>query len=453
MKRIFRNYPIATDVAEVFHYDYSESVSRSMENINGVFHSKNVPVNLNLRSQRHTLAVPGWDLDNGNILSLPVKICECAVGLIEDYYYIAYTCRSGGDLILCISKVDKTLWFNSEINAFDYACNILTIKDGINSHLQFDGANFFWRRYETAVASSAYKRFSYDIVRGRIVQITNISTPAKSDCLPQLLTEHDNAHFVYLLESGIYCIHIYPKEQAVKAPAIVICLGGPFIKIPDIRFLPNLYHRFSREGYHVIIPLRRGVVGLSSEWEKALYDRYGIADVEDILVATREMTAKFESTIDSTRLGLYGGSYGGYSALLINGKHNKDLLFKSVVSHCGVFDLSSYPCHSSGDSHDIMMEYGRTDVKSDYCNNVQNINPASFVNDWNVPTLLVHTIDDTTTWFGQSVYAYNAGLNNTRCDISLVLADGGHTYENNDEEAIEEVIINHFNRMRTSLIV
>lgn len=26
MKRIFRNYPIANDVAEVFHYDYSDNL-------------------------------------------------------------------------------------------------------------------------------------------------------------------------------------------------------------------------------------------------------------------------------------------------------------------------------------------------------------------------------------------------------------------------------------------
>lgn len=74
MKRIFHSYPIVDDVAEVFHYDYGESITRYMENKNGVFHSINVPVNLNLRSKRHTLAIPGWDLDNGNILSLPIKI-------------------------------------------------------------------------------------------------------------------------------------------------------------------------------------------------------------------------------------------------------------------------------------------------------------------------------------------------------------------------------------------
>jgi len=82
MKRIFRNYPIANDVAEVFHYDYSDSISSCMKSMNGIFHSQNLPVNLNLRSKRHTLAVPGWDFDNGNILSLPTKICEWAVGAI-----------------------------------------------------------------------------------------------------------------------------------------------------------------------------------------------------------------------------------------------------------------------------------------------------------------------------------------------------------------------------------
>lgn len=450
MKRIFRNYPIANNVAEVFHYDYSESITKYMENENGIFHSINVPINLNLRSKRHTQAIPGWDLDNGNILSLPIKICECTVGLIEDNYYIAYTCWSGNSLVLHISEVNKRFWLNPEINAFDYARNILTIKEGINSHLQFDGTGFIWRMYETAIASSLYQRYYYDIPQERIVLLPNTSSLPKSDYPRQLLIEHDRAHFVYLRESGIYCIHIYPKEREIKSPAIVICLGGPFLKVPDIRFLPHLYHHFSNEGYHVIIPLRRGVIGLSSEWEQELYGRYGIADVEDILSSTREFLIEFESLVDSNRLGLYGASYGGYSALLINGKHNKDLLFKSVVSHCGVFDLSSYPYHSSGNAHDIMIEYGRTDDIAAYTMNVREINPASFINDWSVPTLLVHTIDDTTTWFGQSVNAYNAALNNTRCSTDLLLTDGGHSYNISNEDAIENAILNHFNKILKS---
>lgn len=445
MKRIFRNYPIANDVAEVFHYDYSESISSCMKNLNGVFHSQKAPVNLNFRCKRHMLAVPGWDLGNGNILSLPVKICECAVGLIANEYYIAYTYWSGRGLILCISKVDKMLWLNDEINAFDYAYNILAIKDGINSHLQFDGAKLLWRTYEEAIVSSSYTRYYYDIIRDSIVQIDNTSSLSITDYSKQIPIEHGKNHVVYLRGSGIYCIHIYPKTRAVKAPAIVICLGGPFLEVPDIKSLPHLYHHFSNEGYHVIIPLRRGVIGLSSEWERELYGRYGIADVEDILSSTREFVKEFESIIDYNRLGLYGASYGGYSALLINGKHNKDLLFKSVVSHCGVYDLSTYPYHSSGNARDVMMEYGHTDDIEDYTKNVRDINPASFVNNWNVPTLLVHTIDDTTTWFGQSVNAYNAALNNICCDISLILTHGGHSYNISKEEAIEGAIISHFN--------
>lgn len=446
MKRIFRNYPIVNDVAEVFHYDYSESITKYMENENGIFHSIDIPVNLNLRSKRHTQAVPGWDIDNGNILSLPVKICECTVGLIEDNYYIAYTCWSDNSLILQISKVNKRLWLNPEINAFDYACNILTIKEGINSHLQFDGAKFFWRSYKTAVVSSTYISFSYDIIKGTIVKICGNTTSIKGEYNRQLLAKNDRAHIVYLRESEIYCIHIYPQDRGVKSPAIVICLGGPFLKVPDIESLPHLYHHFSNEGYHVIIPLRRGVIGLCPEWEQELYGRYGIADVEDILSSTREFVLEFESIVDSNRLGLYGASYGGFSALLINGKHNNDLLFKSVVSHCGVFDLSSYPYHSSGNARDIMIEYGRTDDLEIYTMNVREINPASFINDWSVPTLLVHTIDDTTTWFGQSVNAYNAALNNTRCCTDLILSDGGHSYNISNEEAIEAAILNHFNK-------
>lgn len=446
MKRIFRNYPIATDVAEVFHYDYSESISKCMENINGVFHSNNSSINVNSRCKRDTVAVPGWDLGNGNILSLSVKICECAVGLITDDYYIAYTYWADNRLVLNISIVNRQSWLNSEINGFDYACNILTIKDGINSRLQFVGSKLFWRTYESALASSSYKIYSYDFRQKSIIQLTEVLMPDKQ-YNPRLLSiEYGRAHFVYLRKSGIFCIHMYPKKQEVKAPAIVICPGGPYIKIPDIRYLPRLYHRFTDDDYHVIIPLRRGVVGLSPEWEKALSGNYGIVDVKDILASTREFVAEYESIIDYERLGLYGASYGGYSALLINGKHNNKLLFKAVVSHCGVFDLSTYPNHSSGNARDIMKEYGRTDDKAAYAGNVRDINPASFVNDWKVPTLLVHTIDDTTTWFGQSVAAYNAALKNPRCNISLILSEGGHSYDNSNEKAIEDAIINHFNK-------
>lgn len=446
MKRIFRDYPISTDVTGVFRYDYGESISRCMENIHGIYHSKNVPIHLNWRCERHTMAVPGWDLGNGNILSLPVKVCECAAVVIGDDCFIAYTCWTGGNLVLNIAKVDQALWLNPEINAIDYASNMLTITNGINSRLQFDGAKLFWRMYDSAVTSSPYKIYSYDLRQKKMVQLTDVPKPAKTYCPRELLIEQDRAHFVHLRKSGIYCIHIYPKKQDLKAPAIVICLGGPYIKIPDIRFLPQLYHQFSDEGYHVIIPLRRGVVGLSSEWERALSGNYGIADVEDILASTRELLSECKSTIDSNRLGLYGASYGGYSALLINGKHNGDFLFKSVVSHCGVYDLSTYPEHSSGNACDIMIEYGRTDDIATYTKNIHNINPASFVNDWKVPTLLVHTIDDTTTWFGQSVGAYNAGLNNARCNISLILAEGGHSYNISNEEPLYDAMIDHFNK-------
>ena len=85
-------------------------------------------------------------------------------------------------------------------------------------------------------------------------------------------------------------------------------------------YVTTMYHHFSNEGYHVIIPLRRGVIGLSSEWEQELYGRYGIADVEDILSSTREFVMEFEPTVDSNRLGLYGASYGGTLPFLIK-KH------------------------------------------------------------------------------------------------------------------------------------
>ena len=329
------------------------------------------------------------------------------------------------------------------MNGFNHMTELFCVTEGFNTRLRVDN-KLYWRQYDSPSPSANFTAYEYDYTDGTLIHREGVEQDTQT--LSGLITSHGTSHVVKLLKSGIWCIHVMPVDRNEVSPAIVICPGGPYSPIPDIVDLPDLYKRMSENGYHVIIPLRRGIVGISKQWENALARNYGIADVDDILSAAKEIVGDTSLNIDSQRIGLYGASYGGYSALLISGKHNEDSFFKSIVSHCGVYDLVEYPIHSSGDVRAIMKEYGNTTHYDAYAENVRFINPANYICNWNMPVLLIHTIDDMSTWFGQSVKAYNEALNKNKHDVSLILAEGGHTYKIKDERKVYDEILQFYNK-------
>ena len=243
-------------------------------------------------------------------------------------------------------------------------------------------------------------------------------------------------------QDGLEVIACLPQENA-PSPTIVICLGGPAVSPPDVFEKDSIYSFLMQSGYALIIPLRRGMNGISQEWEKALEGHYGVYDVMDTVEATRYVCARYPQTIDSNRLFLYGGSYGGYVAALIAGKANGDRLFKAVISHCGVYDLGTYPWHNSGIPKETMMTYGGTMDETEYVKNVSEISPKTYVSEWNVPVLLIHHLSDTSSWFGQSVMAYNDALQMGK-QVQLLLVPGPHGYDISSRKQLFEKIVTFF---------
>lgn len=443
MRRIFSKQKMVENVAEVFRYDYHESLDVCMSQSAGLYYSNGSPINLSQKKAKSDILLSGWDLGKGNKLTLPWKVCECVACLYGENYIVAYTTWKSYVLELVVSQIPIGLWENESMNGFNHMTELFCVTEGFNTRLCVDD-KLYWRQYDSPSPSASFTAYEYDYTDGTLIHREGVEQDTQT--LSGLIISHGTSHVVKLLRSGIWCIHVMPVDRNEVSPAIVICPGGPYSPIPDIVDLPDLYKRMSENGYHVIIPLRRGIVGISKQWENALARNYGIADVDDILSAAKEIVGDTSLNIDSQRIGLYGASYGGYSALLISGKHNKDSFFKSIVSHCGVYDLVEYPIHSSGDVRAIMKEYGNTTHYDAYAENVKFINPANYVCNWNMPVLLIHTIDDMSTWFGQSVKAYNEALNKNKHAVSLILAEGGHTYKIKDERKVYDEILQFFDR-------
>lgn len=251
--------------------------------------------------------------------------------------------------------------------------------------------------------------------------------------------------------SGLVVVVIMKKNTAT-CPAIVICLGGPIAPMPDFLDQSSIYYHFIKQGFALIIPLRRGVSGMGKEWERALEGHYGEYDVEDTIAATDSVMLHHSDVIDTKNVFLYGGSYGGYVVGLIAGKANSNKRFKAIVSHCGVYDIAIYPWHCQGIPEETMKAYGNTTDKSVYSERVKDISPKTFVSNWNVPILFIHHLNDTTTWVGQSVAAYNDALK-LRKDVTLLIVHGPHTYDIPQKKSLFLEIVTFFETCKLNTMV
>ena len=68
-----------------------------------------------------------------------------------------------------------------------------------------------------------------------------------------------------------------------------------------------------------------------------------------------------------------------------------------------------------------------------------------FIENWKVPTLLAHILDDESVRFGHSVRNYNKGIECGK-EVELILAPGPHSYEIESGEYLVDAIIDFFQR-------
>lgn len=219
------------------------------------------------------------------------------------------------------------------------------------------------------------------------------------------------------------------RKGWIRRPVVVICLGGPIVPVPDVREADSIYQHFLDRNFALVIPLRRGVVctGVSG-WEEMLDGHYGQYDIQDTSAATDYALKRYADILDENNTLLYGGSYGGYVAMLIAGKMNASQRFKAIVAHCGIYNLEEYPYHSQGEYSETMLSYGNTTDPEVYKERVTCISPKTYIGEWNVPVLLIHHLYDTSAWMGQSVEAYNDALNRKK-NVRLLIVPAPHSYD------------------------
>lgn len=112
--------------------------------------------------------------------------------------------------------------------------------------------------------------------------------------------------------------------------------GGP--QSSERKMFRSMFQCFLNRGYNIFAPNFRGSTGYGSEFTKMVEQDWGEGPRLDCLAGIEWL---FDNGLtDRDRLFLVGGSYGGYMALLLHGRHAD--YFKAVVDIFGPSDLFTF---------------------------------------------------------------------------------------------------------------
>ena len=134
-----------------------------------------------------------------------------------------------------------------------------------------------------------------------------------------------------------------PKGSGGKGvPLVVMPHGGPF-GVQDMWGFEGDVQMLADAGYAVLQLNFRGSGGYGHDFESAGAREWGGAMQDDLTDATR--WAINEGIANADRICIYGGSYGGYAALM--GAAKEPDLYRCAVGYVGVYDLPTM--HTHGD--------------------------------------------------------------------------------------------------------
>lgn len=193
-----------------------------------------------------------------------------------------------------------------------------------------------------------------------------------------------------------------PATKSGKSPALVYIHGGP----PRQMLLGWHYSDYYSNAYASNQYLASlGFVVLSVNYRLGIgygYDFHqpaqagvrGASEYQDIKAAGEWLAA--QSYVDAARIGVYGGSYGGYLTAMALGRDSK--LFAAGVDIHGVHDYTTERFRG-------MVSNDRMEKAPDLERAMQvawQSSPVSMIDTWTSPVLVIHGDDDRNVRFNQS---------------------------------------------------
>ncbi|MHB8575155.1 MAG: S9 family peptidase [Dehalococcoidia bacterium] len=214
-------------------------------------------------------------------------------------------------------------------------------------------------------------------------------------------------------EIDAWLMHPAGYRPGTAYPLLVNMHGGPFGQY-GATFLDEFQVQ-AGGGFGVLYCNPRGSSGRDEEFARSIIGVAGIPDSEDVLAALDQALASF-ADIDRNRLGILGGSYGGYLTSWIIGHTDR---FAAACSERGVNNRLS---KAGTDDLNTTATYFRAEPYDDP-DLFLKLSPMMYARSITTPLLIMHSEEDLRCPMEQAEQMYTA-LKRLRRDVVLVRFPG-----------------------------
>ncbi|MFO8174063.1 MAG: S9 family peptidase [Longimicrobiales bacterium] len=174
-------------------------------------------------------------------------------------------------------------------------------------------------------------------------------------------------------------------------PLILKIHGGPHSAYGNT-FFPT-FHVLSASGFFVLYTNPRGSSGYGHDFTYATRGQWGIVDKEDYLKGVDAALARYPAA-DSTRLGVSGGSYGGFMTNWLTATTDR---FQAAVTSRSITNWESWYGTSDAQGLTEFEFMGPPWAQRDL---YRRLSPISYVENVTAPTLIIHSEQDYRTPIG-----------------------------------------------------
>ncbi len=207
-------------------------------------------------------------------------------------------------------------------------------------------------------------------------------------------------HFTVATSDGtddIDCWLMRPGDldETARHPLLLNVHGGPFAQYGEGCF--DEFQMQAAAGFVVLCCNPRGGAGRDTAWGQAINGRlhptapgsgWGSVDVDDVLAALDGAFARW-SFLDPDRVGMLGGSYGGYMATWLASHHGER--FAAICSERAANNLVTME-HSSDIATAFRSEHGVTHLEAP--DEYVRMSASTMAAKIDTPMLLIHSEED-----------------------------------------------------------
>lgn len=184
-----------------------------------------------------------------------------------------------------------------------------------------------------------------------------------------------------------------------KYPAILDIHGGPKTVYGEVFYHEMQY--FANEGYFVFFCNPRGSDGRGNSFAD-IRGKYGTIDYDDIMKFTDAVLQKYKN-IDENRVGVTGGSYGGFMTNWIIGHTDR---FKAAASQRSISNWISMFSTS-----DIGYYFAEDQIGTNPWKDQEKLwkhSPLKYADRVKTPTLFIHSEEDYRCWLVEGIQMFTA---------------------------------------------